>query len=71
LGSLAAIAGCFRPLVRRRLAAPAARRRFWGRVFAGEVASMALAGDEAAAHRALLDTLAEATPPIPGPAKAA
>jgi uroporphyrin-III C-methyltransferase/precorrin-2 dehydrogenase/sirohydrochlorin ferrochelatase len=71
LGSLAAIAGRFRPLVKRRLAAPAARRRFWGWVFAGEVASMALAGDEAAAHRALLATLAEATPPIPGPAKAA
>jgi uroporphyrin-III C-methyltransferase/precorrin-2 dehydrogenase/sirohydrochlorin ferrochelatase len=48
LGALAALAGEFRPLVRRHIADPAARRRFWERVFTGEVARRVLAGDNAA-----------------------
>jgi uroporphyrin-III C-methyltransferase/precorrin-2 dehydrogenase/sirohydrochlorin ferrochelatase len=72
LGSLAALAGGFRPLVKRRLAAPAARRRFWRQVFTGKTASLALAGNQAAARGALLDELDDARPsPAHGPAKAA
>jgi uroporphyrin-III C-methyltransferase/precorrin-2 dehydrogenase/sirohydrochlorin ferrochelatase len=71
LGALATLAGRFRPLIKRRLTAPAARRRFWHRVFTGETASLALAGDAAAARAALLDALAEAPPAVAGPAKAA
>lgn len=56
LATLAALAGRFRPLVRRRLTDPAARSRFWRAVFTGEPASLALAGDEAAARDALLDS---------------
>jgi uroporphyrin-III C-methyltransferase/precorrin-2 dehydrogenase/sirohydrochlorin ferrochelatase len=59
LGALAALAGRFRPLVRRRLADAAARRRFWERVFTGEVARRALAGDGSAGE-ALIAALGEA-----------
>jgi uroporphyrin-III C-methyltransferase/precorrin-2 dehydrogenase/sirohydrochlorin ferrochelatase len=71
LGDLAALAGRFRPLVKRQLRDLEARRRLWRRVFTGETASLALAGDDEAASGALLDALAEATSPIPDPAKAA
>jgi uroporphyrin-III C-methyltransferase / precorrin-2 dehydrogenase / sirohydrochlorin ferrochelatase len=71
LGALAALAGCFRPLVKRRLCTPTARRRFWHRVFTGNPASLALSGNDEAACRALLDALADAAPPVDGPAKAA
>jgi uroporphyrin-III C-methyltransferase / precorrin-2 dehydrogenase / sirohydrochlorin ferrochelatase len=49
LGALAALAGRFRPLVKRRLGDGAARRQFWERIFTGEVAARALAGDKGAA----------------------
>ncbi len=60
LGALAALAGRFRPLVRRRLPDLAARRRFWHRLFTGEVAQRALGGDDAAAGAALMRALDEA-----------
>jgi uroporphyrin-III C-methyltransferase/precorrin-2 dehydrogenase/sirohydrochlorin ferrochelatase len=60
LGALATLAGRFRPLVKRRIGTPQARHRFWQRIFTGETASLALAGDAAAASAALLATLAEA-----------
>jgi uroporphyrin-III C-methyltransferase/precorrin-2 dehydrogenase/sirohydrochlorin ferrochelatase len=60
LGRLAALAGRFRPLVRRRLADPIARRRFWQAVFTGKVARLALDGDEAGAGAALLSALDDA-----------
>ena len=60
LGALAALAGRFRPLVKRRLRDAAARRLFWERVFSGEVARHALAGNAAAAGAALLQALDEA-----------
>ena len=60
LGRLAALAGRFRPLVKRRLPHPPARRRFWERVFTAEVAHLALAGEDAAAGAALLGELDEA-----------
>jgi uroporphyrin-III C-methyltransferase / precorrin-2 dehydrogenase / sirohydrochlorin ferrochelatase len=60
LGALAALAGRFRPLVRRRLPDPAARRRFWHRLFTGDIAQRALDGDDAAAGAALLQALDEA-----------
>jgi len=71
LGALAALAGRFRPLVRRRLPDLATRRRFWHRLFTGEVAQRALAGDEAAAGGALLQALDEAQRQEPGCDKAA
>ena len=57
LGALASLAGRFRPLVRRRLRDPAARRHFWERVLGGKVARLALAGEDAAAGTALLEEL--------------
>ncbi len=71
LGGLATFAGRFRPLVKRRIAAPAARRRFWHQAFAGEPGSLALAGDEEAARGALLEALVDATPATADPARAA
>jgi uroporphyrin-III C-methyltransferase / precorrin-2 dehydrogenase / sirohydrochlorin ferrochelatase len=59
LGALAALAGRFRPLVRRRLPDPATRRRFWHHLFTGDVAQLALHGDDTAAAAALLTALAE------------
>jgi uroporphyrin-III C-methyltransferase / precorrin-2 dehydrogenase / sirohydrochlorin ferrochelatase len=59
LGALAILAGHFRPLVRRRLREPLARRCFWERVFGGDVATLALAGEQAAAGAALADMLGE------------
>jgi uroporphyrin-III C-methyltransferase / precorrin-2 dehydrogenase / sirohydrochlorin ferrochelatase len=58
LGALAMLAGHFRPLVKRTLRDPLVRRRFWERVFAGEVAALALAGEQAAAGAALTEMLA-------------
>jgi uroporphyrin-III C-methyltransferase / precorrin-2 dehydrogenase / sirohydrochlorin ferrochelatase len=60
LGALASLAGSFRPLVRRRLPALAARRRFWHRIFAGDVAQRVLDGDDSSARAALLAALVEA-----------
>ncbi len=57
LGALAAVAGRFRPLVKRRLPELAARRLFWERIFSGEVAQLALAGKDAEAGAALLQAL--------------
>jgi uroporphyrin-III C-methyltransferase/precorrin-2 dehydrogenase/sirohydrochlorin ferrochelatase len=72
LGALARLAARFRPLVRRRLADPTRRRRFWERVFEGEVAALTLAGDDAAAGAALLAALGEsAAPGVAGPKEAA
>lgn len=44
LGVLAKLAGKFRPLVRARVEAPAARRRFWENFFDGPIAADILAG---------------------------
>ena len=60
LGALALLAGHFRPLVKRKLRDPLARRRFWERVFAGEVTTLAFAGKQAAAGAALAELLAQA-----------
>ena len=57
LGALAVLAGHFRPLVRRKLRDPLLRRRFWERVFGGDVAALALAGEEAAAAALFIDML--------------
>jgi len=69
LGALAALAGRFRPLVRRRLGDPMARRRFWEGALAGEAAQLALAGGDAAAGAALRAAL-DRVPPARDPAKA-
>jgi uroporphyrin-III C-methyltransferase / precorrin-2 dehydrogenase / sirohydrochlorin ferrochelatase len=66
LGALASLAGRFRPLVRRRLPDPTTRRRFWHRLFTGDVAQRALAGDDTAARAALLQALDEAQRQEPG-----
>jgi uroporphyrin-III C-methyltransferase / precorrin-2 dehydrogenase / sirohydrochlorin ferrochelatase len=71
LGALASLAGRFRPLVRRRLPDPTTRRRFWHRLFTGDVAQRALAGDDTAARAALLQALDEAQRQEPGRDKAA
>jgi len=57
LGRLARFADVFREQVRRTLAAPRARRRFWDRVFEGRVGELALAGDEIGARRELIRLL--------------
>jgi uroporphyrin-III C-methyltransferase/precorrin-2 dehydrogenase/sirohydrochlorin ferrochelatase len=57
LGALAALAGRFRPLVRRRLSDPDSRRRFWDRILAGKPARLALAGEDEGAGAALLEEL--------------
>lgn len=60
LGALAALAGRFRPLVKRRLPDFAARRRFWQRILTGDVARLALVGDDTAAAAALMAALDDA-----------
>jgi uroporphyrin-III C-methyltransferase/precorrin-2 dehydrogenase/sirohydrochlorin ferrochelatase len=60
LGALAVLAGHFRPLVRRKMRDPLLRRRFWERVFGGDVAALALMGEQAAAGAALAEMLARA-----------
>lgn len=57
LGRLARFADVFREQVRRTLAVPRARRRFWDRVFEGRVGELALAGDEIGARRELIRLL--------------
>ena len=57
IGRLARFAEIFRAQVRRTLAEPRARRRFWDRVFDGCVGELALAGDEIAARRELIRLL--------------
>jgi uroporphyrin-III C-methyltransferase/precorrin-2 dehydrogenase/sirohydrochlorin ferrochelatase len=57
LGRVARFAEMFRGQVRRTLEEPRARRRFWDRVFEGEVGALALAGDEIAARRELIRLL--------------
>jgi uroporphyrin-III C-methyltransferase / precorrin-2 dehydrogenase / sirohydrochlorin ferrochelatase len=57
LGRMARFAEIFREQVRRTLAEPRARRRFWDRVFAGRIGEMALAGDEIGARRELIRLL--------------
>ncbi len=72
LGRLTALAGHFRPLVKRRRPGLSERRRFWHYVFTSEVASLALAGRQAAAGAALIDALdAQQHPPQADGAKAA
>jgi len=57
-GRLAEFAGRFRERVRVDRADPAARRRFWERVFEGSVAELVLAGSEELAGERLLQALA-------------
>jgi uroporphyrin-III C-methyltransferase/precorrin-2 dehydrogenase/sirohydrochlorin ferrochelatase len=57
IGRLARFAEMFRAQVRRTLADPQSRRRFWDRVFDGRVGELALAGDEIAARRELIRLL--------------
>jgi uroporphyrin-III C-methyltransferase / precorrin-2 dehydrogenase / sirohydrochlorin ferrochelatase len=65
LGALAVLAGHFRPLVRRKLRDPLVRRRFWERVFGGDVAALALAGEQAAAAALFIDLLGDARAALP------
>lgn len=57
LGDLATLAGEFRSTVARVITDPAARKRFWERVFDGAVATRLLGGDTAGARSALLAEL--------------
>jgi len=57
IGRLARFAEIFRAQVRRTLAEPRARRRFWDRVFDGRIGELALAGEEIAARRELIRLL--------------
>src|SRR5690242_16983570 len=59
LGQLAALAGHFRELVRRRLSDAIERRRFWQEILTGDTAQLALDGDVAAAGAALRQALDE------------
>jgi uroporphyrin-III C-methyltransferase/precorrin-2 dehydrogenase/sirohydrochlorin ferrochelatase len=68
IGRLARFAEIFRAQVRRTLAEPGARRRFWDRVFDGRVGELALAGDEIAARRELIRLLDSARS-APAPAQ--
>jgi uroporphyrin-III C-methyltransferase / precorrin-2 dehydrogenase / sirohydrochlorin ferrochelatase len=54
IGRVARFAEIFRDQVRRTLAEPRARRRFWDRVLQGRVGALALAGDEVVARRELI-----------------
>ncbi len=54
LGDLARFAGAFRGAVGATIPSPAARRRFWERLFTGPVAEKVLAGEEVAAREAML-----------------
>lgn len=65
LGRLARFAEIFREQVRRTLAVPRARRRFWDRVFEGPVGELALAGDEIGARRELIRLLDNAREEVP------
>jgi uroporphyrin-III C-methyltransferase / precorrin-2 dehydrogenase / sirohydrochlorin ferrochelatase len=56
VGALADFADRYRDTVKATVA-PSARRRFWENVFNGPVAAHALAGDERAAHEAMLALL--------------
>jgi uroporphyrin-III C-methyltransferase/precorrin-2 dehydrogenase/sirohydrochlorin ferrochelatase len=56
-GALAAFAGRFRALVKRRLPDLIVRRRFWEEIFAGDVAAQVLEGEEARAGAALLSAI--------------
>jgi uroporphyrin-III C-methyltransferase/precorrin-2 dehydrogenase/sirohydrochlorin ferrochelatase len=58
IGRLAVLAREARAQVARVLRVPAARRRFWDEALQGRVAELALAGDMAAARRALMRQLA-------------
>lgn len=62
LGRLAALAGHFRELVKRRLRNGIDRRRFWQEILTGEAAKLALEGNDAAAGAALLRALDERQP---------
>jgi len=57
IGRLALFAEIFREQVRRTVAEPRARRRFWDSVFEGRVGELALAGDEIGARRELIRLL--------------
>ncbi|OBS08878.1 siroheme synthase CysG [Acidihalobacter prosperus] len=59
-GRLAGLLGSWRGEVKRRLASPHARRRFWEDALEGRTAAHMLAGDEAAARASLADALAAA-----------
>lgn len=63
LGTLAALARDYRKEVKRRLADPLARRRFWEQALDGEVARHALAGRRLEAERALQAQLRGAAEP--------
>ena len=56
LGALTAFARSFRPAVAGKIAPPA-RRKFWERFFDGPVAARFLAGDEAGAREAMIETI--------------
>ncbi len=56
-GRLAALAGRFRALSKRRIPDPEARRRFWEAVMDGPVAEAALAGNDDLAARLLHESL--------------
>ncbi|MGH5968309.1 siroheme synthase CysG [Klebsiella aerogenes] len=57
LGRLAETASYWRHHLKTRLTTTEARRRFWERVFTGRFASLMVAGNHAAAERALQDEL--------------
>jgi len=57
IGRLARFAEIFRAQVRRTLAEPSLRRRFWDEVFDGKVGELALIGDEIGARRELIRLL--------------
>lgn len=57
LGRVARFAQLFRDQVRRTLPEPRARRRFWDTVFEGQIATLALVGEERLARRELIRLL--------------
>ena len=65
-GRLAALAGRFRALSKRRYPDAEARRRFWEEVMDGPVADMVLSGSEQDASRALGQLLREDAQPAAG-----
>jgi len=56
-GRLAALAGEYREQVKKRIADPAQRRKFWERVLSGPIAEMVYAGRDKAAHESLAKAL--------------
>jgi len=60
LGQLAAFAARHRDLIKRRIAAPGARRLFWDRVLEGAIADLVLAGREVEAAAELEHALGRA-----------